>query len=66
MDLKFMVYRVEYVTVHNGLPGTTATEEADGAEFLVVNGAKIQERSTCACPQASSRRRRRPICTSLL
>ena len=42
MDLKFMVYRVEYDTVHKGLHGTTATEEADGAEFLVVNGAKIQ------------------------
>merc|ERR1712129_255849 len=66
MYVKFVVYRVEYVIVHNGLPGITATEEANGAEFLVVNGAKIQEQSTCACPQASSRRRRRPICTSPL
>ena len=33
MDLKLMVYRGKYDTVHNGLHGTTATEEADGAEF---------------------------------
>ena len=26
----------------NGSPGTIATEESDGADFLVVNGAKIQ------------------------
>ena len=26
MDLKFMVYRVDYDSVHNGLPGTIATE----------------------------------------
>ena len=42
MDMKFMVYRVEYNSVHNRFPGTIATGETDGAEFLVVNGAKNQ------------------------
>jgi len=42
MDLKYMVYQLKYDSVHNRFPGTIATEEADGAEFLVVNGAKIQ------------------------
>ena len=65
MDLKFRVYRLITLPRTMGSPGTTATEETDGAEFLVVKGAKIQEQSIYACPQASSRRRRRPICTSL-
>ena len=39
MYLKFLVYRVEYDTVHNGLHGTTATEEADGAEFKELIGS---------------------------
>ena len=55
-----MFYRVEYVSARIGLPDTTATEEADGAEFLVVDGAKIQAlckkvRSTRASSQGSSR-----------
>ena len=39
MYLKFLVYRVEYDTVHNGLHGTTATEETDGAEFKEPTGS---------------------------
>ena len=39
MDLKFMVYQVEYDIVHSGLHGATATEEADGAEFKELIGS---------------------------
>ena len=49
MDLKVMVYQL------TGFPQEGASQSA---------GAR-QERSTCACPQVSSRRRRRPSCTSL-
>merc|ERR1712129_50685 len=41
-DLKYTDYQLKYDSVHNRFPGTIATEEADGAEFLGVNGAKIQ------------------------
>merc|ERR1711992_500196 len=42
MDLKYMVYQLKYDSVHKRFDGTIATEEADGAEFLVVNGTKIR------------------------
>merc|ERR1712087_580147 len=42
MDLKYMVYQLKYDSVHKRFDGTIATEEADGAEFLVVNGKDIR------------------------
>jgi len=42
MDLKYMVYQLKYDSVHKRFDGTIATEEADGAEYLVVNGNKIR------------------------
>jgi len=42
MDLKYMVYQLKYDSVHNRFDGTIATEEVDGAEYLIVNGKKIR------------------------
>merc|ERR1712045_734011 len=42
MDLKYMVYQLKYDSVHKRFDGTIATEEAEGQEFLVVNGNKIR------------------------
>merc|ERR1711920_1105272 len=42
MDLKYMVYQLKYDSVHKRFDGQISTEEADGKEFLVVNGTKIQ------------------------
>jgi len=42
MDLKYMVYQLKYDSVHKQFPGTIAAKEADGKEFLVVNGTEIQ------------------------
>merc|ERR1712203_138892 len=42
MDLQYMVYQLKYDSVHKRFDGTIATETADGKEFLVVNGTKIQ------------------------
>merc|ERR1711860_184031 len=41
-DLKYMVYQLKYDSVHKRFDGTIATEEAEGQEFLVVNGNKIR------------------------
>jgi len=41
MDLKYMVYQLKYDSVHKSYPGTIATKEADGKEFLVVDGKEI-------------------------
>merc|ERR1712151_1332592 len=41
MDLKYMVYQLKYDSVHKRFPGTISTKEADGKEFLVVNGTEI-------------------------
>merc|ERR1711906_86697 len=41
MDLKYMVYQLKYDSVHKSYPGTIATKEADGKEFLVVDGKDI-------------------------
>jgi len=41
MDLKYMVYQLKYDSVHKQFPGTIATKEEGGKEFLVVNGADI-------------------------
>merc|ERR1711976_592272 len=37
-----MWYQLKYDSVHKRFDGTIATETADGQEFLVVNGTKIQ------------------------
>jgi len=42
MDLKYMVYQLKYDSVHKRFSGTIATKEADGKEFLVVDGKDIQ------------------------
>merc|ERR1712176_1710872 len=42
MDLQYMVYQLKYDSVHKRFDGTIATEAADGKEFLVVNGPKVQ------------------------
>jgi glyceraldehyde 3-phosphate dehydrogenase len=42
MDLKYMVYQLKYDSVHKTFDGTIATKEADGKEFLVVNGTEVQ------------------------
>jgi len=42
MDLKYMVYQLKYDSVHKRFGGTIATKEADGKEFLVVDGKDIQ------------------------
>jgi len=42
MDLKYMVYQLKYDSVHKTFPGTIATKEEDGKEFLVVDGKPIR------------------------
>jgi len=42
MDLKYMVYQLKYDSVHKRFPGTIATKEDGGKEFLVVDGKEIQ------------------------
>jgi glyceraldehyde 3-phosphate dehydrogenase len=53
MDLKYMVYQLKYDSVHGRFPGTVAAKEADGKEFLTVNGLDIQvfhEKDPAAIP----------------
>jgi glyceraldehyde 3-phosphate dehydrogenase len=42
MPLDYMVYQLKYDSVHKQFAGTVSHESADGKEFLVVNGDKIQ------------------------
>jgi len=42
MDLSYMVYQLKYDSVHGQFAGTIATKEADGKEFLIVNGNEVQ------------------------
>jgi glyceraldehyde 3-phosphate dehydrogenase len=42
MDLTYMIYQLKYDSVHKTFPGTIAAKQADGKEFLVVNGEDIQ------------------------
>lgn len=42
MDLEYMVYQLKYDSVHKRFNGTIATKQADGKEFLVVNGKDIR------------------------
>merc|ERR1712084_189238 len=53
----YMVYQLKYDSVHKQFPGTIATKEADGKEFLVVNGAEIavfHEKDPASIPWGSS------------
>merc|ERR1712087_761830 len=57
MDLKYMVYQLKYDSVHKRFDGTIAAKEADGKEFLVVNGQDIQvfhEKDPAAIPWGAS------------
>jgi len=57
MDLKYMVYQLKYDSVHKQFPGTIATKEDGGKEFLVVNGAEIavfHEKDPKAIPWGAS------------
>jgi len=53
MDLKYMVYQLKYDSVHNRFAGTISAKEADGKEYLVVNGVEIaifHEKDPAAIP----------------
>merc|ERR1712222_205205 len=57
MDLKYMVYQLKYDSVHKRFPGTISTKEADGKEFLVVNGTEIavfHEKDPASIPWGAS------------
>merc|ERR1712039_601132 len=41
MDVKYMVYQLKYDSVHKRYPETICTKEADGKEFLIVDGVDI-------------------------
>merc|ERR1712151_755731 len=52
-DLEYMVYQLKYDSVHKRVDGTVAVKEADGKEYLVVNGVEIQifhEKDPAAIP----------------
>jgi len=42
MDLKYMVYQLQYDSVHKRFPGQIFDETVDGVEYLNVNGARVQ------------------------
>merc|ERR1712039_236428 len=42
MEMGYMVYQLKYDSVHKQFAGTISAKEADGKEFLVVNGVEIQ------------------------
>merc|ERR1712113_1326589 len=57
MDLKYMVYQLKYDSVHKRFPGTVASKEADGKEFLIVDGVEIavfHEKDPAAIPWGAS------------
>jgi len=57
MDLKYMLYQLKYDSVHKRFPGTIATKEEGGKEFLVIDGKDIQvfhEKDPAAIPWGSS------------
>jgi len=41
MDLTYMVYQLKYDSVHGRFPGTIATKQEDGKDFLIVNGKSV-------------------------
>merc|ERR1711981_1071344 len=57
MDLTYMVYQLKYDSVHKRFPGTIATKQEGGKDFLVVNGEDIQvfhEKDPTAIPWGAS------------
>merc|ERR1711981_1152439 len=57
MDLEYMVYQLKYDSVHKQYPGTVDSKEADGKEFLVVDGQEItvfHEKDPAAIPWGAS------------
>jgi len=57
MDLKYMVYQLKYDSVHKRFPGTIASKEVDGKEFLVVDGVDVQvfhEKDPASIPWGAS------------
>merc|ERR1712048_1387120 len=40
-DLTYMVYQLKYDSVHKRFPGTIATKQEGGKDFLIVNGESI-------------------------
>merc|ERR1740138_59961 len=57
MALEYMVYQLQYDSVHGQFKGTIDTKTADGKEFLVVNGRDIavfHEKDPAAIPWGAS------------
>merc|ERR1711870_152662 len=57
MDLTYMVYQLKYDSVHKRFPGTIATKQEGGKDFLVVNGEDIavfHEKDPTAIPWGAS------------
>merc|ERR1712039_1132884 len=53
MDVKYMVYQLKYDSVHKRYPGTIDCKDADGKEFLIVDGKDIavfHEKDPAAIP----------------
>eukprot|EP00929_Paragymnodinium_shiwhaense_P038563 TRINITY_DN2035_c0_g5_i1.p1 TRINITY_DN2035_c0_g5~~TRINITY_DN2035_c0_g5_i1.p1 ORF type:complete len:812 (-),score=213.34 TRINITY_DN2035_c0_g5_i1:143-2578(-) len=53
MDLEYMVYQLQYDSVHKQFPGTIACKVVDGCKFLIVNGTEVQvfsERDPASIP----------------
>merc|ERR1719267_346101 len=57
MDLTYMVYQLKYDSVHGRFPGTIATKQDGGKDFLIINGVEIavfHEKDPAAIPWASA------------
>jgi len=58
MDLKYMVYQLQYDSVHKQFNGTVSSKAEDGKEFLLVNGNPIQvfhEKDPASIPWGASK-----------
>jgi glyceraldehyde 3-phosphate dehydrogenase len=57
MALEYMVYQLQYDSVHGQFKGTIDTKTADGKEFLIVNGRSIavfHEKDPASIPWGAS------------
>jgi len=57
MDLKYMLYQLQYDSVHKQFKGTLTCSTEDGKEFLIVNGNKVavfHEKDPAAIPWGAS------------
>jgi len=57
MDLTYMVYQLKYDSCHKRFPGTIATKQEGGKDFLIVNGEEIavyHEKDPTAIPWGTS------------